>query len=389
MTPVDYLQNPASAVGIPNINLGDATSAMSQIMFQDGGARHLGSNGNQPLITNQNDFQIFDNVTRVLGRQTLKAGGSLTLRSREILNADSITGQFFFNGNQTSSCAGVTVSCTPIANTGFDVASFLLGTAIRNNRALFDAKTYTEKRPEIAAYVQDDFRVTNRLTVNAGLRWTSTCRGSRSTTASRTSTRRRQVRRRLGRCGDRGHQGRPVSADVLEARFRTALRVRVRRQWQRPHGRSWRLRRLLEFHARRHLIVEGAESAIPPDHHHQHDLRHQHSDLGGLPPPPGVHPEAVPTGSTRSAFDVNFRDGYAHNFNVNVQRQFGTNYMAEVRTRESQGRNMALKIDFNQAPPILGVTNPTSTGRSLRRRPAWRRSVRCRARDTSATTGCS
>src|SRR5262249_14987475 len=78
----------------------------------------------------------------------------------------------------------------------------------------------------------------------------------------------------------------------------------------------------------------------------------------GLPPPPGVHPENVPTGSTRSAFDVNFRDGYAHNFNMNVQRQFGLNYMLEVAYSGSQGRNMALKTDFNQAPPTVGVTNP-------------------------------
>ena len=36
---------------------------MTQIQFQQGGIRNLGANGNQPLITNQNDFQIFDNVT--------------------------------------------------------------------------------------------------------------------------------------------------------------------------------------------------------------------------------------------------------------------------------------------------------------------------------------
>src|SRR6185295_16228640 len=125
MTPVDYLQNPAQAVGIPGVNLGETTSAMSQVMFNNGGMRNLGSNGNQPLITNQNDFQIFDNVTRVAGKHTLKAGGSYTHRSREILNADTIVGRFDFNQNLTSSCGGVTGTCSPIANTGFDVASFL------------------------------------------------------------------------------------------------------------------------------------------------------------------------------------------------------------------------------------------------------------------------
>src|SRR4029079_10561189 len=104
MTPIDYGTNPAAAVGLPNINLNPVTSAMTQLAFQN--IRNLGANSNQPLITNQNDFQIFDSVTRSSGRHTMKAGGSLTLRSREILNADTIVGNFSFNNNFTSNCAG-------------------------------------------------------------------------------------------------------------------------------------------------------------------------------------------------------------------------------------------------------------------------------------------
>src|SRR5262245_63307251 len=121
MTPIDYGANVAQSVGIPGVNLGPTTSAMSQIMFNNGGMRNIGANSNQPLITNQNDYQFFDNVTRVAGKHTMKAGGSLTLRSREILNADTIVGRFDFNQNLTSSCGGVTTACTPIANTGFDL----------------------------------------------------------------------------------------------------------------------------------------------------------------------------------------------------------------------------------------------------------------------------
>src|SRR5262249_36035478 len=104
MTPIDYGSNIAQKVGIPGVNLGQTTSAMSQIMFNNGGMRNIGSNGNQPLITNQNDFQIFDNVTRVMGKHTMKAGGSFTHRSREILNADTIVGRFDVNQNLTSNC---------------------------------------------------------------------------------------------------------------------------------------------------------------------------------------------------------------------------------------------------------------------------------------------
>ena len=78
---------------------------MTQLGFQN--IRNLGANSNQPLITNQNDLQFFDNVTWLKGKHTLKAGGSITLRSREILNADTIVGNFGFNNNQTSNCAGL------------------------------------------------------------------------------------------------------------------------------------------------------------------------------------------------------------------------------------------------------------------------------------------
>ena len=101
----------------------------------------------------------------------MRTGGSLTLRSREILNADTIVGNFNFNNNMTSNCAGQPAGCTVNSNTGFDVASFMLGFVNTKTRALFDAETYTEKRPEYSLYIQDDFRTTDRLTLNLGLRW--------------------------------------------------------------------------------------------------------------------------------------------------------------------------------------------------------------------------
>jgi hypothetical protein len=70
-----------------------------------------------------------------------------------------------------------------------------------------------------------------------------------------------------------------------------------------------------------------------------------------------VHPELAPTGSTRSAFDPNFRDAHAHNFNVNVQRQLGTLYMLEVAYSGARTVDAAIKTDLNQAPNIVGVAD--------------------------------
>ena len=77
----------------------------------------------------------------------------------------------------------------------------------------------------------------------------------------------------------------------------------------------------------------------------------------GLPPPPGVDPTRPAAGTTRSIFDIYFRDGFARNWNLNVQKQLGTNYMVELAYVGSQGRNMLLKGDPNQAPPVVGVTD--------------------------------
>src|SRR5262245_57608767 len=358
MTPLDYGQNLAQSVGIPGVNLNQATSALSQIVFQNGGARNLGSNGNQPLITNQNDFQFLNNVTRVAGAHTIKAGGSLTLRSREVLNADLIVGQFGFHQNNTSSCAGIPTGCTPIANTGFDVASFVLGYATIKDRRLFDAETYTEKRPEGAAYVQDDIRLGNKLTVNAGVRWDlfvpwvevddrqsnfDESTGKFVVASPDAVINGVKVGRYLQTYSKRDFGPRLGAAYDLFGDGRTILRGGYGIFWNFSTGGT------------------SSSKAQNPPFLQSTTLT---SNLGinlrlseGLPPPPGVDPNREPAGTTRSIFDINFRDAYAHNFNVNVQRQLGQLYMVEVAYAGSRARQLPLKGDPNQPRPTPGVTD--------------------------------
>ena len=46
-----------------------------------------------------------------------------------------------------------------------------IGVVNTKNRTLFDAGPYTEKRPEYSIYLQDDFRASQKLTLNLGVRW--------------------------------------------------------------------------------------------------------------------------------------------------------------------------------------------------------------------------
>jgi len=359
MTPIDYGTNPAAAVGLPGINLNQATSAMTQLTFQN--IRNLGANSNQPLITNQNDFSFADNVTWTHGKQSMKMGGNLILRSREILNADTIVGQFGFNNNMTSNCAGQPAGCTVNTATGFDVASFELGLVAAKNRNLFDANTYTEKRPEIGAYVQDDFRMTQKLTLNLGLRydvfqpWVEVnnrqsnfdpSTGKFVVASPDAVINGIHVGRYL-QTYSKGDVGpRFGAAYDLNGDGKTILRGGFGIYWNfSPGGTS-------SSKAQNPPFLQSTALSPTPSSYGSNLLLKD-----GLPPPPGVDPNRVPQGSTRSAFDVNFRDAYARQWNVNAQRGLGINYLLEVAYVGSQGRQMMIKSDYNQAPPVLGVTD--------------------------------
>jgi len=359
MTPIDYLTNPAAAVGLANINLNDATSGMTQLTFQN--IRNLGANSNQPLITNQNDFSFADNVTWTKGKQTIKMGGNLILRSREILNADTIVGQFGFNNNMTSNCAGQPAGCTVNSATGFDVASFELGLTSAKNRNLFDANTYTEVRPEIGTYLQDDYRVTSKLTVNMGLRYDvfppweekdnrqsnfDVTTGQFVIASDSATIGGIKVGRRLQTYSKGDIGPRLGFAYDLHGDGKTLVRGGYGIYWNfSPGGTS-------SSKAQNQPFLQSTALSPTPSAYGSNLLLKD-----SLPPPPGVNPAASPSGSTRSIFDPNFRDAYARQWNINAQRGLGKNYLVEVAYVGSQGRQMMIKTDANQAPPTVGVTD--------------------------------
>jgi hypothetical protein len=365
MTSIDYGTSPAAAVGIPGVNFSPVTSAMTQLTFQN--IRNLGANSNQPLITNQNDFQLFDNVTRTAGRHTVKAGGSLTLRSREILNADNIVGQFQFNNNQTSNCAGQAAGCVINSSTGFDVASFLLGLTsqkIRNLSGITESGevlTYTEKRPEFALYLQDDWRPTTKLTVNLGVRWDvyppwvevddrqsnfDTTTGQFVIASDDAQMAGGHVGRYLQTYSKRDIGPRFGFAYDIDGTGKTLVRGGFGVFWNySPGGTSSSKAQNQPF------LQSTALTPTPSSYGTNLPL------ATGLDLPTGVNPNASPAGNTRSAFDPNFRDAFARQWNVNVQRGLGTKYMVEAAYVGSQGRQMVLKIDVNQAKPVVGVTD--------------------------------
>ena len=87
---------------------------------------------NATLPKGKNPAELFNEFE---GKHTVKSGGSITLRSREILNADSITGIFNFNNNMTSNCAGQPAGCTVNTSTPHSFVHFTRQSSVSSQRS--------------------------------------------------------------------------------------------------------------------------------------------------------------------------------------------------------------------------------------------------------------
>jgi hypothetical protein len=126
-----------------------------------GGITGFGASGYDPSIEHQNIYQILDNVTRVVGNHSLKFGVDFQNIRVAAIQPPQSRGAYDFSGLYTSNLGA--------SYTGSGIADFLAdqmaSAKLTNEVNINDAMWYR------AAYAQDDWRITQKLTLNLGLRY--------------------------------------------------------------------------------------------------------------------------------------------------------------------------------------------------------------------------
>ena len=150
-----------TAIGVSNTRL----NTLPAVFLPAPGTLNFGGFSASILNTTQNTYQLADNVSWVRGRHALKFG--FKIDENRFRNGESGVGNgradfngLFSTGNSSIGTGGVRSNW---------VADFLLGLPVSHSLNV-PALAHLQNRPW-AVYFQDDWKVSNRVTVNAGLRY--------------------------------------------------------------------------------------------------------------------------------------------------------------------------------------------------------------------------
>jgi hypothetical protein len=171
---------PSQSLGIPGI---PEKSAFKNELptFTIAGLQQLGPSANTDSLFNTSVVQVFDSFGWQKGRHSLKLGFDFRAERLNVLQPPSPTGLFNFTAPFSNSRGTPNTIGTQPGNA--TTSSILSGTDRQCTREFlswagqqFLDRSSAERNPPACAcprvFAQDDFKVTSRLSINAGLRYT-------------------------------------------------------------------------------------------------------------------------------------------------------------------------------------------------------------------------
>ncbi|MEO8724995.1 MAG: TonB-dependent receptor [Acidobacteriaceae bacterium] len=173
----DYNKPVGNALGIPNTNVGDLAlnGGLPQFNIDNasngtngGGNLLYGTSANQFLQT-ESQYQGVNNWSHTIGNHNIKFGADFRVGLNHLIGLDNNnvrSGNYHFSQTRT---AGVLPDGSTSSGLGF--ATFLLGDPTAFQRTQTQNTNAQEKQNRLFFYGQDQWRITDKLTLNYGLRW--------------------------------------------------------------------------------------------------------------------------------------------------------------------------------------------------------------------------
>lgn len=157
--------------GIPAVTLSSGPTGTTKSIWGgtgNGGFGDLGGDG--PYVVNDPTSQIVDNVSWVRGRHSLRLGFEYNRQTFNQLGNQFSRGQFSSQPLATALVTTNATTGTTSLSQGDSLADFLLGNLYQSTVAVAVAKANFVRNVE-AAYIDDTFKLSPKVTISAGLRY--------------------------------------------------------------------------------------------------------------------------------------------------------------------------------------------------------------------------
>jgi Carboxypeptidase regulatory-like domain len=145
----------SASLGIVNANRSPMLGGGALIGGNNANLSYTGDGG--PYEAPQHSYQYVDSLSWVHGKHAFKAGGQVLFRHVDFAQENDAKGFFAYQNTGSD-------------YTGWDASEMLVGFVnqyeLANSTALYHTRTY-----ETGYFVEDDWKVTHRLTLNLGLRY--------------------------------------------------------------------------------------------------------------------------------------------------------------------------------------------------------------------------
>jgi Carboxypeptidase regulatory-like domain len=163
----------SSALGIGGLPAGQAAGGFPTVTFT-GTAAPTNWSGAQANITIAENYTLVDNVQWNVGKHSLTIGGQIAWLLYQV-TPDTGGSSFLTIATALSETAGFNPSTNnsiaATANTGLAYASLLIGQVDKGSFTQTLVQEYGSRFRAISPYVQDNWKVTEKLTVDVGFRY--------------------------------------------------------------------------------------------------------------------------------------------------------------------------------------------------------------------------
>lgn len=333
-------------LGVRNANQGPNSDGIP--IFSPAGYTGIGQTRSLPIIRFEDTYNPAFAFTNLRGRHTLKFGTDF--RNRRLTQYQTNRGNGRFNFGRT-----YTDNPNNAAATGDSMAALLMGTAgtIEQDFTLFVPRII---QWEWNFYIQDDWKVTDRLTINAGLRY--------------------EVDTPTRELNNRWTNFDVITGKLLIAGFNTDEYTGVR-----VDGNNFAPRLGLAYRLRPGTVIRAGGGIFYNPAGSEGLLMRRHRQLpfgpinalninqfianprlvsAGLDPIPNLDPNVVannPVGNM-IAIDPNFKSGYAQQFNFQIQQALPKDMVFKIGYVGNLGRRLDNSYNFNQQNPGPGAPGP-------------------------------